>query len=264
MYDVESIQQMFQNYGGITMFLPAFWVCVIYVFCYGKESGRKRMLAVFLLSILFVFNDLSMKLVGKITGEGMYYRFIWALPILPLIAWAGTKVVMEREKRWEKAVVFGLLFCLFWGGKSSFITEGSIRIPENPYNLSGDVIQVCDIIAEDKDKERPVVIFDYGCQLEARLYDPSLVWGISRRAYQFHNDAEGYEHAGKYKTEKALIHAANFGVKSEPERLAKALKKKKVDYIVTLTAYEMDDYLEGAGYKLKARSEMRSVYVRTE
>lgn len=222
------------------------------------------MLAVFLLSILFVFNDLSMKLVGKITGEGTYYRFIWALPILPLIAWAGTKVVMEREKRWEKAVVFGLLFCLFWGGKSSFITEGSIRIPENPYNLSGDVIQVCDIIAEDKDKERPVVIFDYGCQLEARLYDPSLVWGISRRAYQFHNDAEGYEHAGKYKTEKALIHAANFGVKSEPERLAKALKKKKVDYIVTLTAYEMDDYLEGAGYKLKARSEMRSVYVRTE
>lgn len=154
MYGVENLMQTFQAYAGTTMFLSAFWVCVIYVFCYGKESGRKRLLFVFILSLLFVFNDLSMKVMGKITDQSTYYRFIWAIPILPLIAWTGTKVVMEREKRWEKAVVLGLIFILFWGGKSSFLTEGSIRIPENPYNLSNDVIQVCEIIEKDKKRNR--------------------------------------------------------------------------------------------------------------
>lgn len=264
MYGVEGLMQTVQTYAGATMFLSAFMVCMIYVFCYGKETGRKRLVLVFLLSILFVFNDFSMKVMGKVTDAATYYRFIWAVPILPLIAWTGTKVVMEREKRWEKAVVLCLLFCLFWGGKSSFITEGTIRVPENPYNLSSDVIQVCDIIEKDKKMENPVAVFDYVCQLEARLYDPSLVWGISRKAYQFHNNMEGYENAGKYKAEKVMIHAVNFGVKNEPDLFSEALKKKKVDYVVTLNEYEMDDYLAQLGYNLAGRSELRSVYVHSQ
>ena len=72
MYGVENLMQTFQAYAGTTMFLSAFWVCVIYVFCYGKESGRKRLLFVFILSLLFVFNDLSIKVMGKITDQSTY------------------------------------------------------------------------------------------------------------------------------------------------------------------------------------------------
>lgn len=262
MYNVESIEQMFQIYFGTTMFLWAFFVSMIYGFCYSKDNGTKRLTFIFILSILFVFNDFSMKLVGKVTGVETYYRFIWAIPILPLIAWAATKVVMEREKRWEKAVVIALLFALFWNGKNSFITEGSVRIPENIYNLPEDVLEVCDIIEADKEEENPIVAFDYESQTAARLYNPSLIWGISRRAYQNYNDAEGYENVGKYKSEKALIHAVNFGIQGEQELLARALKKKKIDYIVTLTAYGMDDYFLQLGYELVDSTGTRNVYVR--
>ncbi len=264
MYNVENIQQMIQTYGGFTMFLPAFLICVIYAFCSTKESEKKRLTFVFLLSILFIFNDLSIKLVGRITGIATYYRFLWAVPILPMIAWAGTKAVSEREKLWERAMVLGLLACLFWGGKNSFVVEGTIRIPENAYNLAEDVIQVCEMIEKDKDKERPVVIFDLGCQMQSRLYDPSLIWGISRKAYQTHNNTAGYEDVKKYIAEKAMIRAVNYGIKGEEERLSKALKKKKVDYVVTLTLYEMSDYLEQVGYELLGTTLERSVYVRKE
>ena len=42
----------------------------------------------------------------------------------------------------------------------------------------------------------------------------------------------------------------------------KTLKKKKVDYIVTLTAFEMDAYLDEIGYELVDVSGTRSVYTR--
>lgn len=262
MYGVEGIWQTFQTYAGPTVFLAVFLVCMIYGFCNAEETGKKRLLFLCLLSILFVFNDLSMKLVGKVTDVATYYRFLWAIPILPLIAWAGTKVITEREKRWEKVVVILLLLCIFRGGSSTFLTEGSVRVPENVYNLSGDVMEVCHIIDRDKEKENPVVIFDLECQMSARLYDPSLVWGISRHAYQFYNDMGGYEDAGKYKKEKIMIHAVNYGVKDEKKKLSRALKKKQVDYIVTLTSYEMDAYLDSIGYALVDVTDTRSVYAK--
>lgn len=262
---VENVAQMFQAYRGNTMFLSVFFVCVIYGFCYGNEIRRKRVLFIFILGILFVFNEVSLRLIGKLTDISTYYRFIWAIPILPVIAWTGTKVVTERKKRWEKAAVFVLLCFVLWSGKDSFVTEGSVRIPENIYNLPNDVIQVCDIIDKDKDKEYPIVAFDLECQMMARQYDPTLVWAISREAYQDYDNTDGYENVKKgYRAQKTLIHAVNHGVKEERKRLSRALKKKKVDYIVTLSAYEMDDYLEQVGYELVGFTEQRSVYARKE
>lgn len=260
---VESVVQVFQTYMGATMFLSVFWVCVIYVFCHGNGNGRKRLLFVLLLSILFIFNDLSMRVMGKLTDIGTYYRFIWAVPILPLIAWAGTKTVMERKKFWEKAVVVVLLFAMFRGGMNTFLEEGTVRVPTNIYNISEDVMRVCDIIEQDKDKERPVVVFDFECQMMARLYDPSLVWGISRRAYQEHDNPEGYEDVKKsWRAQKSMIRAANHGMKDDAERLSRALDRKQVDYIVTLNAYDMGDYLSQVGYGFVETTGNRSVYAR--
>lgn len=265
MYGIENVSQVFELYMGVTVFMPMFLVCVIYSFCHGDEIGRKRLAFIIILSVLLIFNNLSFRLIGKLTGTETYYRFIWAVPILPVIAWAGTKAVMERKKLWEKLAVCVLAVALFRGGTSTFLTEGSIGVPENIYSLPDDAVQVCEVIEQDKDKERPVVIFDLECQLAARLYDPKLVWGISRKAYQEYNNIDGYENVKKkYRAEKAMIHAVNFGVKDEGKRLSGALKKKKVDYIVTFTAYGMDSYFAEAGYGLVDVRGERSIYARIE
>ncbi len=262
---VENVAQVFQTYMGTTMFLSIFWVCIIYVFCHGNGNGRKRLLFLLMLGILFLFNDLSLRVMGKLTDISTYYRFLWAIPILPLIAWAGTKTVMERRKFWERAVVVVLLLALFRGGMSSFLTKDSLRMPANLYNLSEDVMRVCDIIEQDKQKEQPVVAFDLECQMMARLYNPSLVWGISRRAYQEHDNAEGYEDVKKsWRAQKSMIRAVNHGMKDDAERLSRALERKQVDYIVTLNVYEMGDYLAGMGYGLVDSTGNRSIYARTE
>lgn len=265
MYVIESVEQVVETYMGPTVYLSLFLVCVVYGFCHVDGKGRKRLVSVIVLSILFIFNELSLRLMGMVTGIRTYYRFIWAVPILLIIAWVGTKAVMERKKLWERAVVCILLLALFQGGTSTFFSEGSIRVPENIYNLPDDIIEVCEIIDKHKEKEHPVVAFESESQTRARLYDPSLVWGISREAYQRYNNAEGYEGVGKkYKTQKAIIRAVNHGMKDEPEQLAKSLTDRKIDYIVTFSSFELDAYLQQVGYGLVDSTGTRSVYARIE
>lgn len=265
MYVVESVEQVIETYMGPTIYLSVFLACILYGFCRGDEKGRKRLAFALALSVLFIFNNFSLKLMGKVTGIKTYYRFIWAVPLLPMIAWAGTKAVMERKKWWEKAVVCVLLLALFRGGVSPFLTEGSIRVPENIYNLPQDAIKVCEIIAKDKDEEHPVVVFDGELQTRARLYDPSLVWGITRKSYQDHSNVEGYEDMPrKYRLQNALIRMANNGMKDQPKRLARALKKHKVDYIVTYSSYGMEEYLGQLGYGLVDSTGTRDVFARKE
>lgn len=265
MYVVESVRQVFETYMGATMFLPMFLVSAIYIFFQSDGAGRKRLLFVSALSILLVFNRVFLELARKVTDIRTFYRFLWAIPFLPVIAWAGTKVVMERKKFWKRAAVCVLLLALYKGGTSTFLVEGSVRVPENIYNLSEDVIQVCDIIEQHKSKEHPVVIFDIECQMRARLYNPSLVWGIRQVVYQNYNNTDDYKTVKKrYRAEKAMLHAVNYGVKGQARRLSRALKKKKVDYIVTLTSYEMDAYLERVGYELVDSTGIRSVYAKKQ
>lgn len=262
MYGVEGIVQTFQTYAGSTLFLALFLICLLFCYCTGEDIARKRIAIISVLSVLVVFNNISMKIVGKITSLSTYYRFIWALPVIPVIAYVAARVITERKKWMDKAVVTAVVFLVFWGWKSSFITEGSFQLPGNKYNLPNDTVAVCDIIKEDKSKECPVVIFDMEMQLSARTYDASLIWGISRNAYMNHNDMEGYENAGKYRNEKIMIHAVNYGVQGESKKLSRALAKKEVDYIVTFTSFGMDAYFDSIGYELIGIGGDRSVYAK--
>ncbi|MCI9530638.1 MAG: hypothetical protein HFH38_02610 [Lachnospiraceae bacterium] len=262
MFQIEDIAQMVQAYMGETIYLPIFLCCLLFCYCTGKETSRKRMLLSALLSIVLVFNNFSMRMIGKVTDIITYYRFLWAVPILFIIAYTVTKSIYGHKKPLDKAVAIGFALLLFLGWGSSFLTESCRWFPENKYNLPSETIAICDMIAQDKSTERPVVAFDMGTQLSARLYDPSLVWAIRRTAYTQHNDTEGYGSAGKYRPDKILIHAVNYGMQGEPKRLSHALSKKKVDYLVTFTSYGMDAYLEGLGYPLLGRCGEKSVYAK--
>lgn len=69
-----------------------------------------------------------------------------------------------------------------------------------------------------------------------------------------------YNEAGYLRDEIILIRAANLGIKEESDVLSEALSAKNVDYIVTKTSYEMDEYFEEVGYTLVGRSDSRSIY----
>ena len=264
MYGIEGIVQTIREYAGESAFLPVFFICLAACFCSAGEKGKKRIASLFCLSVVFVFNNLAMKVLGKFADTSTYYRFLWAVPLFLVIGHAVTKAVAGQKRLWQKAFVAALALIVFFGWKGGgFFTEGSLRVWENEYDISGELMGAYRLIEGDAKEESPVVIFDMEAQMASRIYNPSIRWGISRNAYVKYNDAEGYKNVEKrYRPEKALIHAVNFGMQTESGRLGKALRKKKVDYIVTFTAFGMDAYFDGLGYGLIGESGSRSVYAR--
>lgn len=257
MYNAENLIQVFQNYAGTTVFLILFPICLFYCYLTGKQEDKKRFLLIISLSILLIFNDISKALIETLI-TGTYYRFLWAVPILLLTAYMITRILTERKKGAEIVVILIITSAMLFYNSGTFPSIASL--PDNKYAVSDDVIQVCDIIEQDKDKDRPIVIFDLEMQLSARTYNASFIWGISRNAYMNCNDLDDYESAGKYRNQKIMIQAVNYGVQGEGDVLAEALLEKNVDYLVTFTAFEMDEYFEEIGYVLVGRSDSRSVY----
>ncbi len=261
MYGIDGMAQMIWEYAGGTAYWPAFFLCLAACFLMAGGTGRKRVIGIFLLAVLLIFNDVSLKVLGKFADSSTYYRFLWAVPLIPVISYVLTKALTGRGKAWQKALIAALAFAVLACWHSGFYREGCLRPWDNKYGISGDVVEACRLVAGDSEEENPVVVFDIEAQMSARIYDPSIRWGIGRNAYVRYNDRKGYRRVPKrYRPDKALIHAANYGIMTEPGRLRRALRKRKVDYVVTFTEFGMDSYLEGMGFTLVGRTGGRSVY----
>lgn len=258
MLQADNLIQILQKYSWGTVFLILFLIGLLYCYLTGSKESRKRLLLLIGLSILIIFNDIALNIIKKF-DSATYYRFLWGIPIILLSAYVILKLTEERKNRGERAVIFVVIAIMIWNS-STFLGQGSLTLPENRYSISDDVIQVCDIIGQDKEQERPVVIFDLKTQLAARTYDASLVWGISREAYLDYEDSGSDADISECQDEEILIRAVNYGYQDGSAILSKALAEENIDYIVTKTEFEMDSYFAKAGYELVGKSETRSVY----
>lgn len=258
MYNVENVIQTLQTYVGEAVYLILFSCSLLYICLKVEKENKKRIFIIIGFGILFVFNDFSRNILERFSG-GTYYRFLWMVPFIMVIAYVTVRVMSEQKKACGRIlIVFAVLIMVFQG--SNFFIGSTLRLPENKYNILNDVIQVSDIITEHKKIERPVAIFDLELQLPIRTYDASIIWGISRGTYMNYEKYEDYEQAGNWRDEIILIRAVNCGIKEETDVLAEALEAKNVDYIVTKTSFGMDEYFAEVGYGLIGRSDSRSVY----
>lgn len=247
------------TYVGNSTFWIIFLISMLFLLNKMDMELRKKVILLLVGTFLFVFNDVARSLIGKLTDVSTYYRFIWMVPIVLVVAIAATLAIMDT-KGWGKIVpIVAILLCLKIIGGSYFSIQ-NLRLPENEYDVSGEVIGVCDLIEEDKEVEQPVVAFDMTTQLTARPYDASLIWGISREAYIYFNGTGYDQGTGMYVDEETLIKTVNSGVQGDVEQLKGAMNNLGIDYLVIASFYNMDDYLEQAGCSVVGRTGIETVY----
>ena len=254
-----NVWDTLMTYVGNSTFWIIFLLSLIFLMNKMEAKLKKKIVLVFAGAFIFVFNDISRSLIGKLTDVSTYYRFIWMIPLVLVVAIAATKVIMEA-KGWGKLVpIVAILLCLKIIGGSYFSIQ-NFRLPENKYDVSGEVIQVCELIEQDKKIEQPVVAFDMTTQLTARPYDASLIWGISREAYIYFNNIGFDQGTGMYIDEETLIKTVNNGIQGDVGQLEIAMDNMGIDYLVIATFYNMDDYLEQANCSVVGRTGIETVY----
>ena len=152
---VNRVWKVIQQYNGQSI-IPII-ILIGVLFWSVREKKKAEYLIVYFGVLLLIFNEVTYYFVRKL-GEGMtYYRFLWMIPMVIIGAYVIIKLFEMIDSRKVKGLTAGVCILCF------FVTSGInikdfIRLPENIYMMPQNVVDVCDIIEEDRQEKSPVTV----------------------------------------------------------------------------------------------------------
>jgi hypothetical protein len=145
----ENVITLYKNYAGTGMLAGLFLVALLYLFVTEKNKIT-RILFVYMPAMLLVlyFCPLFAAIVYAFVGEEIYYRLLWLLPVVPVLAYAAVKLLtsMKTEKTWKKAVTGAALVGIVITSGSLVYQSPYFSRAQNPYHVPQEVVEICDSI----------------------------------------------------------------------------------------------------------------------
>ena len=251
MYEANTILETVKKYMGQSGIGLLFLVCLLVIIGYHvqeKDSrNRKLFVWVILLSVVVLFNDISMKILGNLTDSATFYRFLWAVPVIVVTAYGVVNFFTKAKGAAAKMVVAGICALMLAMMGESYITADRLAYPGTMEKIPQDVKTIGEIIDKYKTVENPVCMFDQAVQLMVRTENPSIVWAVNRKSCLYFQQY-GYDNGSrKYRYSENLLKVADSGIQIKRKRLRKSLRKKKVEFLVIKKEYDMDAYLKRVG-----------------
>lgn len=221
-------------------------------------NRKEKYWKVFLIFILFlcftIYNPLIIPFfIQKFNIATVYYRFYWILPIVTLLAYGITHVIMEESTSLKKILLFAI-FCLLIAGTGNYTYAAEEnQKTENIYHVPEDIIQVTDIIHTDSNLENPTVVFDTDLNTIARQYDPSLHLALNRdividiMGISVMEFPDGYRDSEEYRQQQNLVEVSCAFNEIPADDLKESLDYKQVNYVVQNRYTELHDLLKSVG-----------------
>ncbi len=254
---------VFRQYHGDSLYLAAFAASLAFIWWSSRKKGQdgtgKKAVWALVLAVVFVFNEAAYRIVGRLTDATTYYRFFWMLPVLFVIAYVFTQLLVEGKMKQRLLGAVLLAVCLGVGANLFFLNRSNLNRPKNSYGLDPDAVAAAEAVMEDwNGKGQPSVALDMYLEYQVRTYEPRIVWAISRKAYLYQAE-NGYD-GKKYVRQQHIIAAVNEGIKQNAKALKRSLLKNGVDYLVIRTVFDMDSYLSDISVIPVAQSENYTIY----
>lgn len=266
MQNVIQIKDIFLTYMGEGIqrttgigILGLFLAALIGVVWYQGRKGQKEVAVCICLSILLIYNDISMKILSKFTSGDTFYRFFWGLPVLFLIAFVVVKAVEESKDMVSKGVIIVLVILMFMNLGTGFVTRESFAYSGSMEKIPEDVKQVAAVVEEHKISESPVCMMDLSTQVMIRVENPKIVWAVGRNKRRYF-ETYGFG-TGKYRYVENLLKVVDYGEKIPVRKFKRALRKKKVEFVIIHKQFEMERYMKRAGLELVGESDSYQVYL---
>ena len=243
----ERIIACFGRYCGTGMMVGLFLVSLIYLF-FKEKNKANRLLFVYVptVTLLIYFCPLWAWVVYRVIGEDLYWRFLWLLPVVPVIAYAAIKAVQMLDRKIQPFA--GTLAALILILSGSLIYQSShVEWAENAYHIPQEVINVCDIMEPEEGKVKAAVpweMFQYVRQYSAKIEMP---YG---REYILFDWADRSE----------LFHALTEDI-INPEKAAELARQDGCLYIVLAETKPIDGTLEEYGYEKYAETDGYVIYM---
>jgi len=260
-----SIQNILSAYNGSGMYIALYCVTLLYILI----KGDKRDKAVFLYPSLFIavtiLNPLFAPFFMDIGGEdATYYRFFWALPIVILLTYTATKVIVAQKKNSMKLIVVASCIIVIIICGNFILTDKSITPANNAMKVSDGLLQVNSIIKEDQAKDEvlvstePIAVIPDDLVFDFRLYDPSIKLAYGR------NEVLGLSLEKDFENIAVLLQVFSQGQPVSGEALKKAIQEENIDYMVLPISFGLQGLLDETGVKPIAATADYFIYKNTK
>lgn len=264
MNGVNSIFETVKNYIGSSGIGLLFVVCLFWLIVYyaqeKKNKTKKVLIWVIFFSVFLLLNDVSMRVLEKFTDSATFYRFLWAVPVVPVIGYTAVKLFSAAKGISAKLVLVGLCVLLLALMGKGYVSTEALRYPGTMEKIPQDVKTICQVIEEHKTVERPICMFDQATQLMVRSENPSIVWAVGREPYRYFQQY-GYDNGSKrYRYSENLLKVVDGGIQIKRKKLRKTLRKKNVEFLVVKKEYAMDEYLKKTGLNPVGESDNYTIY----
>ena len=278
-----SVFDMFLQYINHNYFLGILFLAAVICFIYKAFRAEKRQGVAALLAMVFlfltVFNPLLYQWLSPIADNGSsYYRFIWTIPLVALTACFLTEIIFSLYRVVAKKIsaktghssrtgstvskvvasVTAILLCtalLF--SSTTYLSAQNMTVPENKFSISRAALDISQFIQDDPDHtEDSVVLAPTEIMIELQAYDISLLPALPRDEYLAYGSGESqYE---------PLLSVVLEGASRNTEYMIWNLYSLDVDYIVCLTLFDLDPYMESIDYDVVNRTGDYTLYKRAD
>lgn len=255
-----------EQYWGNWWFLLLFLLGLVWTLL----THRKQAPVIFIFYTVFlaltVYNPYLVKIIiPKLDFENEYYRFFWILPLIPAVAYYGSRLVFSVKRGAGRVMMAAVAAAVILavGIPLSGVAE-DFCAAENLYKIPDDLRAVCDVIHSHSSEENPRVVFDNHLNHIARQYDPSLELVLNRNVvlYRLGSTVVGtYDESRTIvKMWMRIIDVVYLEIQRNCLGFKRALYRTKTDYLVIPVEHTMHDYFVQAGCEAIAQTEDYVVY----
>lgn len=255
---MNNVIEAFKAYQGNTVIMILALLSAAYILIVEDRKYSERIVVIMAVSVILVYNDLIYNLIEKTEGESAFLKYVYALPASLLCSFALVRLMMEKNKTWWKRGCSCALILII--GLALYTVDVKPQ-SGNVINCSNESTyrEMADNIKKDADSRRQVICNDAYRETEyiSIAADRDIygyLRGLSgqfRMAYDLEKHLYNKESTSDFEETEWLIYSlASNTERNEYNLIKELLDIDCVEYVVTKTEADMDEYMKLVGYSI--------------
>lgn len=258
---IQSYQWFFVNIYWIIAFIL---IIVSLLWYYRKNVRVKKLIILYVALYLLGVNSVTKMIVTQISPSenSTFYRLFWVLPVVILFAYTVALYLKKGKK------ILGILLCIacfaFFIVVAPWdeITEQG-KVPETPYYVSNEIIELDDIMGADERKDYKKYFGSLSVYLSLEAYAEKLIFPFDRSCFRQYDGWIQYQDEGV----SVLFDSVMNGVKASKKERKKCkdiLQELEIDYLIIEKSKMISNYYEKMGYRFIGETKGYVVYERKD
>jgi hypothetical protein len=174
----------YQKFIGGGAYMVLLFAAMYYLY---RKDKQMRGFAVWIPAVvlLIFFNPVVILLIYRQFMWGTYWRILWLIPVVPILAYIGTRLITENPKWMEKGIVMAVIAAMLLTGGRVIYNDSNFQKKENYFKIPTVAIDISQHILKYSGTWYPTVIVpnELYCYIRQYTSEIRLLYGRNAEGY---------------------------------------------------------------------------------